>query len=158
MEFFEYLVWAVPERTGGYDWCLNNLEWVTGPIPRAVWPDKPAGPPIKRFELYKDTRPIAITHSLPGQGWYNAGYLGVILWCALFAAIYGAAFRAFARSSQGPLAVMAYAIFLATATITIRDGLLQTLARQLLFYTPPLIALVLLVRWRPGRGRGVQAG
>jgi len=158
MEFFEYLVWAIPKRTGTYDYFANNLELVTAPIPRAVWPDKPIGAPVKRFELYENTRPIAITHSLPGMGWYNAGYAGVVLWCALFAAIYGAGFRAFARSGRGPLAAMAYVAFLATATIAFRDGMLQTLARQLVPYGLPILALSLLVRFGPREDPDVQAG
>jgi hypothetical protein len=148
MEFFEFLVWSIPKRTGTYDYFANNLELVTGPIPRALWPGKPVGAPIKRFDLYENTRPIAITYSVPGMGWYNAGYAGVVLWCALFAAIYGAAFRAFARSGRGPLEVMAYAAFLATATIAFRDGSLQSLGRQLLAYGLPVVALALLIRFR----------
>ena len=158
MEFFEYLVWAIPERTGTYDYFVNNLELVTGPVPRALWPDKPVGPPIKRFNLYEGTRPIAITHSLPGVGWYNAGCVGVVLWCALFAALYAAAFRAFARSAQGPLAVMTYVMFLATVTLAFRDGTLQTLGRQLVVYLPPVAMLALLERYRSAKRAAVQAG
>ena len=158
MEFFEFLVWAIPKRTGTYDYFVNNLELVTGPIPRALWPGKPVGPPLKRFELYEDARPIAITFSVPGMGWYNAGYAGVVLWCALFAAIYGLAFRTFARSGRGPLAVMGYAAFLATAAIAFRDGSLQSLGRQLLPFGLPVVALALLVRFgRRRECRDVQA-
>ena len=59
-------------------------------------------------------------------------------------------------------AVLAYTAFLATATIAFRDGLLQSLLRQLLFYAAPVLALALLVRFRswrtPPADASVQGG
>jgi hypothetical protein len=147
MEFFEYLVWAVPERTGSYDYFLNNLQAVTEPIPRALWPGKPIGPPIKLFDLYDGTNPVGITYSVPGMGWYSAGYLGVAVWCAFFALLYGLGYRWLARGRQSNLALITYAIFLATAPIAFRDGSLVAILRQLMFYWVPVAGLAVLVRF-----------
>lgn len=149
LEFFEYLVWAIPKRTGSYDYFAHNLQLITEPVPRALWPGKPVGPPVVLFDLYDGTRTIPITFSVPGTGWYSAGYLGVALWCALFGLIYGGGYKWLARGRQGNLTVIAYAILLSTAPVAFRDGLLLTLAKQMAFYGAPLAILALMVRIRP---------
>ena len=53
----------------------------------------------------------------------------------------------FARGRQSHLAVMTYAIFLATAPIAFRDGSLVAILRQLMFYWVPVAALAVLVRF-----------
>ena len=149
MEFVEYMVWAVPKRTGSYNYFIDNLQIVTEPIPRAVWPGKPVGPPIKLFDLHPDTNPVGESFSVPGMGWYYAGYAGVVLWSALFALIYAGGHRWLVRSGQGQLATIAYVLLLATSVLAFRDGLLLTVIRQLAFYGAPLVALALLVRYGP---------
>ncbi|HYD24002.1 MAG TPA: O-antigen polymerase [Croceibacterium sp.] len=146
LEFFEYLVWAVPKRTGSYDYFLHNLQIFTEPIPRALWKDKPVGAPIKMFELYRYGRTIGATSSMPGAGWYSWGYAGVAIWSAVFALIYGGAYRAVANSRQSNVAMITYAIFLATAVVAFRDGALITIMKQLLFYLVPPAALWFIAR------------
>lgn len=150
MEFFEFLVWSIPKRTGSYDYFLNNLQLLTEPIPRALWPGKPVGPPIKLFELYRYSTPLGLTNSMPGMGWFNFGYAGVVIWSALFAAIYGYGYRAFAAGQQGTIAVLAYAVFLSTSLVAFRDGSLLTILKQLLFYFLPVGIL-----WLAARATGV---
>lgn len=147
MEFFEYLVWAVPKRTGTYDYFVNNLQLFTEPIPRALWPDKPVGAPVKMFDLYEYATPLGATPSLPGMGWVNMGYAGVVIWCAFFALIYGYGFRRFTRSKGSNIAVITYCVFLSTSILAFRDGNLLTIFKQLLFYFIPVAGLYLAARY-----------
>lgn len=151
MEFFEYLVWAVPKRTGGYEYFVHNLQILTEPIPRALWPGKPIGPPILMVELYRYAVPLGATGSVPGAGWLAMGYAGVIIWTALFALIYGGAYRAFVQSRGGTISVVAYVVFIATSTLAYRDGAIITILKQLQFFFVPVIALAVVSRYTKPR-------
>jgi hypothetical protein len=146
LEMVEYLVWAVPKRSGSYDYFLQNLQVFTEPIPRALWPDKPVGAPIRLFDLYSHAVPIGGVLSVPGAGWMYWGFPGVVIWSAIFASIYAGAYNWFARSRQSNLQVIAYAIFLSTAIIGYRDGIILTILKQLFFYIGPLLALFVICR------------
>ena len=146
MEMVEFLTWSIPEKSGSYDYFLGNLQVFTEPIPRALWPGKPIGQPIKLFDLYSHAVTINGVMSVPGMGWMYWGYPGVVIWAAFFALIYGSGYKAFARGSQSNLAVIGYVIFLSTAVISYRDGLLLTVLKQNLFFMTPFVALVLLCR------------
>ncbi|QYJ06262.1 O-antigen polymerase [Qipengyuania flava] len=153
LEFFEYVVHVVPERSGTYDYFLHNLQILTEPIPRGLWKDKPYGAPIKPVDLYNYGKPIGMTMSLPGVGWFSLGYVGVVLWSAFFALIYCAAYRAFASSRQTVLATVTYALFLGTSIIAFRDGMIITILKQGLFFAIPVVALWLSERLlRPRSG------
>ncbi|MEO6552465.1 MAG: O-antigen polymerase [Croceibacterium sp.] len=141
MEFFEYLVYAVPQRTGTYDFFLSLLQIVTEPIPRALWSGKPIGAPIKLFNLFDYGFPIGMSYSLPGAGWIELGWGGVIAMCAGFAWIYGRAYNRFMTSTQSPFAVMLYAAFACTSIVAFRDGLVLTILKQALFYLAPVLLM-----------------
>ena len=146
LEMVEFLTWSIPERSKSYDYFLGNLQILTEPIPRVLWPDKPEGAPIKMFNLYSHAVTINAVMSVPGVGWMYWGYPGVAIWAAVFALIYGSAYKAFALSQQSNLAVLAYMIFLATAVVAFRDGLILTILKQALFYMAPLVVLVVVCR------------
>jgi len=146
MEMVEFLTWSIPERSGSYDYFLGNLQILTEPIPRALWPDKPIGAPIKMFDLYTHAVTINGVMSVPGMGWMYWGYPGVAIWAAVFALIYGTGYKVFARGRQSNLAVIAYMIFMSTAVVAYRDGLILTILKQAFFYMAPL-GLLILVCW-----------
>ena len=146
MEMVEFVTWSIPEKSGSYDYFLGNLQIFTEPIPRALWPEKPIGQPIKLFDMYSHAVTINGVMSVPGMGWVYWGYPGVVIWAAVFALIYGSGYKAFARGSQSNLAVIGYVIFLSTAVISYRDGLLLTVLKQNLFFMTPFLALVLVCR------------
>lgn len=145
-EFLEYVVRAVPGRTGGYDWFLDNLQLFTEPVPRALWPGKPVGPPIQPFRLFDYGRPVGMTLSLPGEGWVQAGWPGVAIWCGLWGWACGAIHRWFARSRQTEFEVAAYLLLLPLSVQLFRDGTLISAARFPLFYLVPLGLWWLLAR------------
>lgn len=138
LEYFEYLVYAVPQRTGSYEYFANNLMLFTEPVPRVLWPEKPVGSPVKFFELFDYGYPIGMTRSLPGEGWTQFGWLGVIIWCGLWGLCFGALYRRFIDTGQNTFWVMAYMTFIAMLVVVYRDGTVITIMRQGIFYFFPI--------------------
>lgn len=139
MEFFEYLVETVPRKTGTYGYFVDNLQAFTEPVPRILWKNKPIGAPIKMFNLFDYGNPIGMTYSLPGYGWMQLGYAGVMLWCGLWGYCLGAIYSWFVRSRQGNFHVAAYFAFLPIFIIAFRDGGLVTILRTGVFYLTPVL-------------------
>lgn len=146
LEFFEYLVYVVPQRSGRFTYFSENLQLFTEPIPRQLWRDKPIGAPLQTFSLYDYGYPIGITLSLPGQGWMDLGYAGVALWCGLWGLGLGAIYARFARGRQSTLAVAAYLVFLPVLVIAFRDGAIISIVRQSLFLLGPIVVWWLAAR------------
>jgi len=146
LEFFEYLVYAVPQRTGTYGYFLDNLQLLTQPIPRVLWSGKPVGPPIQLFSLFDYGYPIGMTYSLPGEGWVQLGYLGVIIWCALFGWLFGLGYNRFQKSSHGNPIVLTYLLFLPLSLTFFRDGFLLTIVQTAVFFLFPVWLIVRIAR------------
>lgn len=147
LEYFEYLVYAIPQRTQTYGYFLDTLQIFTEPVPRALWKDKPVGAPFNRIFLFDYGRPSGITRSLPGQGWFSLGWAGVIIWCGLWGYALGALYRRFVQGPQNTLHTAAYMIFLPILLIAYRDGLLTTVARQGLFFLGPVVLWYVMARY-----------
>jgi hypothetical protein len=149
LEYLEYVVMAVPEMTGTYDYFVNNLEIFTAWIPRNLWPNKPAGPPIEFYDLWDYGSPIGMTQSIVGRGWADLGVVGVAIWCSLGGAAWGFYYKWFAQSQQTRFEVATYAMMLPLSVQWFRDGVLITIVKFPLFWILP-IALWLLVSkiWR----------
>lgn len=146
LEFFEYLVYVVPQRSGTWGYFLNNLQLFTQPIPRAIWPDKPVGPPIQLFSLFDYGYPIGMTNSLPGEGWVQLGYLGVIIWCGLFGWLFGLAYNKFQQSEHGNPVLLTYLLFLPLSLTFFRDGYLLTIVQTSVFFLFPIWLIVKIAR------------
>ncbi|MBT8427845.1 MAG: hypothetical protein KJO02_07430 [Erythrobacter sp.] len=146
LEYFEYIVYAVPQRTGTYDYFAHVLQIFTEPVPRAIWEGKPVGSPIQHFSLWDYGRPIGMTASMPGIGWMSLGYPGIVIQASVFAFIFGGIYRLLLMRRDGPLARLAYALAIAMTVLGFRDGTLLTLLRTLPFYFGPLFLALLFVR------------
>lgn len=146
LEYFEYLVYAVPQRTGTYDYFAHVLQIFTEPVPRAIWVDKPVGSPVQHFSLWDYGRPIGMTASMPGIGWMSLGYPGIVIQASIFALIFGGIYRLLLMRRGGPLARLAYALAIAMTVLGFRDGTLLTLLRTLPFYFGLLLLALLFVR------------
>jgi hypothetical protein len=138
LEYLQYIVHVVPNRTGTYDYFLNNLELLTAPFPRILWPEKPVGPPIRLFNIFDYGFPIGITWSVIGEGWKELGAVGVVLWCAMGGLLWGTLYRAFVRSKRGSFQVLVYIVLLPLSVQWFRDGGLLTLVKFSLF---PLLGI-----------------
>lgn len=146
LEYFEFITYAVPERTGSWDYFAHNLQIFTEPVPRALWKDKPVGSPVKFFELWDYGTPIGMTISLPGAGWMSLGYVGIVIQAAFFAFLYGLVYTRLLTQSQDPLPRLAYVLLAATSLVVFRDGILLTLLRQLPFYFGPFLLVLAFAR------------
>ena len=159
LEFFEFIVYAIPQRTGTYGYFLSNLQLLTEPVPRAWWPGKPLGAPIKLFNLWDYGAPIGITGSLPGSGWGELGFLGVIIQCGAFAWFYGLAYRKLLIERQTNLAVYVYTLIIAATVVTYRDGSVLTVVKQLNFYLAPVLLTWLMMRlWNVPSAAQLRSG
>ena len=141
MEFFEFAVYCIPQRTHSWDYFASISQVFTEPIPRVWWPGKPVGAPIQFFNLFDCGHPVGMTFSLPGAGWFELGWLGIIIWCAFFAWIYATAYKRFQLSSQSVFGVLLYCSFAITTLISFRDGIVLTILKQALFYMMPVVTL-----------------
>lgn len=147
LEYLEFVVYAVPKRTGSWDYFAQNLQIFTEPIPRALWKGKPIGSPVKFFELWDYGTPIGMTISIPGAGWMSLGYLGVIIQASFFALLYGWVYARLLTRTANPASRLAYALFAATSLVVFRDGILLTLLRETPFYFGPFILVVAIARF-----------
>jgi oligosaccharide repeat unit polymerase len=147
LEYFEYLVYAIPQRTHTYGYFIDLLQVFTEPVPRVLWANKPVGAPFNEIFLFKYGRPMGMTRSLPGQGWYSFGWLGVIIWCGIWGYALGALYRRFVQGPQNTLQTAAYMMFLPILLIGYRDGTLVTLARQSLFFLGPIVLWYFVARY-----------
>lgn len=150
LEMLEYLTATVPAKTGTYEYFVNQLQIFTEPVPRSLWPDKPVGQPIRLFNLFDYGYPVGMTRSLPGEGWTQLGYLGVVIWCALWGGVLGTLYDRFARSRQNPVQVYAYFALLSLMIVCFRDGLLISVLRYSIFAFAPLLVMIAFQRLRGG--------
>ena len=146
LEYFEYLVYTIPQRTGRYGYFIDTLQLFTEPVPRILWLSKPVGAPFNQIFLLDYGNAIGMTRSLPGQGWYSLGWLGVIIWCALWGWVLGKIYRRFVLGSQGTFQVAAYMIFLPVLIVAFRDGTVVTVFRQGLFFLGPVALWLIFAR------------
>ena len=139
LEYFEYLVYTIPQRTHTYGYFLDALQVFTEPVPRVLWKNKPVGAPFNRIFLLDYGRAIGMTRSLPGEGWYSLGWLGVVIWCGLWGYTLGWIYRRFVEGPQSTFKTAAYMIFIPILIVAFRDGQLVTVFRQGLFYLAPVV-------------------
>lgn len=146
-EYFEFVVNVVPARSGTYDYFLSNLQLLTEPIPRFLWSGKPVGPPVSLFDWWDYGNPIGISVTLPGAGWFELGWLGVVIWCGLWGWVLGRLYQKFVTGSQSTLSVAVYLVSLAMMVLAYRDGALLTVAKSSLWYMGPILVVWLARRY-----------
>lgn len=149
LEFLEFIVNSIPDLTGTYDYFLNNLEIITAPIPRILWPGKPVGAPIQLYDLYDYGFPIGMTNSLPGTGWAAAGFIGVIIWCGLMGWLCGKLYNTFMNSRHGVFVIVTFMVLLPLTIQFYRDGVILSFLRFSLFNVLPIFVVYALVRLFP---------
>ncbi len=146
MEYFEYLVYVIPHKSGTHDYFLDNFQLFTDPIPRVFWTEKPKGEPFRKIFLFNYGNPVGMTRSLPGEGWYALGWFGVIIWSSLWGYVTGSVYRRFAASEQTTMQTCSYMIFWTALVIFYRDGLLVTLMHNLGVYLAPVALWYIFAR------------
>ena len=150
---FDYLcavIAIVPDRTGTYTYGLQYLQLFTEPIPRILWHGKPAGVPVRLFDLNHYANFLGLTVSLVGDGWMSGGWLGVLLTMAIAGIIVGAAHRTFWRSQENGIWALLYISFLGISPNWFRDGGISVF-KFLLFTWAPLLVWMLFCWLLGGR-------
>jgi len=144
--FLEYVVNVVPARSGTYNYFADVLEIFTGPIPRKWWPGKPAGSPVVLVNLFDYGFPIGMTFSLPGEGWFSLGWVGVVVWCGACGAWLGIWYERFASGTSGLFRTLTYLTFYPVLIVGFRDGVLVTVLKQSLWFLVPIGVWALVAR------------
>ncbi len=147
LEYFEYLIYVVPQRSHTYDYFLDNLQIFTEPVPRVLWKNKPIGAPFTRIYLFDYGFPIGMTKSLPGEGWFAFGWAGVVIWCGLWGHFLGLFYRKFVEGNQSSFQTITYLTFLPILIIAYRDGAIITILREGVFFFTPIFLWYMLSRY-----------
>ena len=121
-DFLCFVLAAVPDKTGTYTYGSQYLQLFTEPIPRKLWPGKPAGAPIAFFSLNNYGNFLGLTPTLPGDGWMSGGWLGLVITMGLVGGLLGWAHRWFWAHSHVNMASLFYLIGLAMLPQWFRDG------------------------------------
>lgn len=121
-DFLTFIVAVVPERTGTYSYFSQYLALFTEPIPRKLWPGKPAGAPVTFFNLNQYGNFLGRTPSLVGDGWTSGGWVGVVVNMTAAGLLLGLAHRWFWRNSWDPWRSLLYLVGLAMLPQWFRDG------------------------------------
>jgi hypothetical protein len=137
-DYLCYVVWTVPDLSGGYTYGSQYLELFTEPIPRKLWPSKPVGAPVALVDLNEFGNFNGLTVSLPGDGWLSGGWLGLTITMGLAGAMLGRAHRWFWANSTNNLAALFYLVGLAMIPQWFRDGGIS-ISKFLLWNWLPLI-------------------
>ncbi|MEY2943462.1 MAG: hypothetical protein RLY97_1476, partial [Pseudomonadota bacterium] len=103
------------------------------------WKSKPIGAPFNKIFLFDYGYPIGMTRSLPGEGWFCLGWIGVIVVCGVWGAGLGYIYKRYVLSSQNTIVTASYMMFLPTLIIAYRDGQMMTIFRQGIFFQAPII-------------------
>jgi hypothetical protein len=88
-----------------------------------------------------------MTRSLPGEGWYSLGWLGVLLWCGLCGYLLGWIYRRYVESDQSTFKTASYLMFLPVLIVAFRDGQIVTVFRQGIFFLAPIGMWILVARF-----------
>jgi O-antigen polysaccharide polymerase Wzy len=137
-DFLTYVVSKVPERSGMYTYGGQYVQLFTEPIPRALWPGKPAGSPIKSFNLNSYGNFIGRTVSLVGDGWMSGGWAGVIITTTIVGALLGWAHRWFWAHANHGLWSLIYLMGIAMLVQWFRDGGIS-IAKFIFWNISPLV-------------------
>ncbi len=118
-------------------------------VPRAVWPEKPVPPREKVITTLWGNGYLRNTANPEFSvlfSWYaDAGMIGIALGMALYGLLFRAAGEYLRRFRTRILVILAYAIFLASIPMLLRDGPIDSLVRMA-FGIGPIILLGLLAR------------
>jgi len=147
-DFLYFILQVVPERTETFTYGTQYLQLFTEPIPRKLWPGKPAGAPIGFFNLNNYGDFLGLTPSLVGDGWMSGGWVGVIITVGLVGWLLGLAHRWFWRNAGNNFAALFYMIGIAMLPQWYRDGGIS-IAKFFFWNLSPLI-LWLGVSWLMG--------
>ena len=144
-DFLTFVVEMVPDRTQSYTYGTQYLQLFTEPIPRKLWPGKPAGPPVGFFNLNNYGDFLGRTVSLVGDGWMSGGWIGVVITMTIVGAMLGLAHRWFWTHLQNNMVALFYLVGIAMLPQWYRDGGISI--SKFLFWNLSPLVLWLVLTW-----------
>lgn len=151
-DYLAYVVNVVPAQSRTYTYGTQYLQLLTEPIPRRLWPGKPAGPPIKLVDLNDYGNFFGLTLSFPGDLWLSFGWFGVVLGSLLVGNGLARVYAAFRSGELDLYQRVAYVMAVPLLVQFYRDGGLVSFTKFLLFVVGPIF----LVRWVSAQLRGIN--
>jgi len=136
-DYLTYIVTHVPRHTKTYTYGTQYLQLFTEPIPRKLWKGKPAGAPIKFFDLNDYGNFTGLTPSLVGDGWMSGGWIGAMLTMAITGGLLGYGYTWFTRNQDIVYKACIFLIIQAMIVQFFRDGGIS-IFKFLLFALAPL--------------------
>ncbi len=122
-EYLNYVINNVPKQSGTYSYFLQYADLLIKPIPRMLWPGKPAWSWLNPVDLNSFGNFRALTVGLVGDGWISCGFIGVIITLSLCGLICGQAFNWFSRNASASLfVILGYCVHLSLTPQWFRDG------------------------------------
>lgn len=143
-DYLTYIAAVVPTQTGTYNYGIGWLQIFTEPIPRQLWPNKPIGAP-SFFVLSDYGNFISLTYSLPGNGWMDGGWFGVIILCSLCGFGLGRFYKWFTWNEGSKVSALIYIMAISMIFQLFRDGNISIL-KFWLFIIPPIYFWNLIVK------------
>lgn len=128
----------VPKLTESYTYFTEHVRLLTEPIPRALWPSKPFGDPIKTIEINRFANMVTLSTGWYGQGWLSFGLLGVVVTCLIYVLLSSFILRILLLNI-GPNTAFAYTVLIPLHLQWMRDGVLVSVTKFTLFLTLPAI-------------------
>lgn len=137
-DYLTFLLDIVPARTDTYTYGKQYLQLFTEPIPRILWRGKPVGAPVRTFEIAPYGNFIGLTFSLPGDGWCNGGWTGLVITMSVVAITLGTFHRKFWHRVNTPMVAVFYVTALPMTVQWFRDGGIS-IAKFMLWTWLPLL-------------------
>ena len=134
-DFLTYIAAMVPKETGTYNYGIGWLQLFTEPIPRQLWPGKPIGAP-SFFVLSTYGNFIGLTDSLPGSGWMDGGWFGVVIISSLWGFGLGRFYKWFTWNERSKVSALIYIMAISMIVQLFRDGNIS-IFKFWLFTVPP---------------------
>jgi hypothetical protein len=140
-DYLTFLAAVVPERTQTYTYGAQYLQLFTEPVPRILWRGKPAGAPVRTFDIGQYGNFVGLTFSLPGDGWCSGGWTGLVITMGIVAGVLGLLHRWFWRNVNNPMVAIFYTTALAMLIQWYRDGGISIAKFMLWVWLPLLVWL-----------------
>ena len=146
------------ELMGGPLWGSSYGAAVFAFVPRWFWQDKPRGPGSLYAQSFlgEVREGLAVPVNPTAEGYWNFGFLGVIIISALYGALIRYAHNYYITRQDSPFVVTAFVLFVTTFHLS-TDDLVLFQQQAMLLLLVYLLALLFAVRTRPA-AMGLQPG
>ncbi len=140
-----HVISAVPERVD-YQYGRTMLTWLAAPIPRAVWPSKPAvGAGIELGpEIFQTPSGTGVPPGMIGELYLNFGFPGVLIGLLAAGLLLRSLYETFIVHFPAPSFVLIYAVVMSRLSLAALANSFSGSMIKLLMESIPLVVAVYL--------------